>query len=521
MKKHIKSRSVKYGSVSVILTVLAVVAVIVFNATLSLMAIRYEWLYVRLGGEKSFIISDECEEYINRYVISAADEYNAGLTAAGHEKEKLIITFCDDEDTIVSEDWQKHIHDSVYQIKELFPDHIEVEYLNIWEDPSTARKLGVGSTTDIVCSFADRHETMNLKDFYIYDNAYSATPVAYNGEKIIASCLMRVTQEETPICYFTANHGESFEGYEFMRTVVEAGYTIGFLDLFADEIPEDCSLLITFDPKQDLIAADGVSTVSETDKLDAYMSAGGKYMVFLSADTFVSGGRVNLEGFLEEWGIKYSHEKGKDGIEKCQLIKDPSNSLTVNGYTIISENASSGLGESVMAGLPSNNVFGNSTRITFADNFVKSEDGSYIAVSDGVTRVAGPLMVSHASAEAWAGGRAVARASDDSFVLMALSTQECANGETACLIASASVEFASDDHMKSAVIGNSRTMTGIFKYLGRDNAPVDLTFSYFGSTEIETLTTKTANTVTVLLALIPTVLCVAAGIFVLVRRRYS
>ncbi len=521
MKKHIKSRSVKYGRVSVILTLLAVVAVIVFNATLSLMATRYEWLYVSLSGEKAFSISDECEEYINRYVISAADEYNAGLTEAGHEKEKLIITFCDDKDTIVSEEWQKHIHDSVYQIKELFPDHIEVEYLNIWEDPTTARELGVTSTTDIVCSFADRHETMNLRDFYIYDSSYSSTPVAYNGEKIIASCLMRVTQKDNPMCYFTANHGESFEGYEFMRTVVEAGYTIGFLDLFADEIPEDCSLLITFDPKQDLIAADKVSAVSEADKIEAYMNAGGKYMVFLSADTFVSGGRTNLEGFLEDWGIKYSHETGSDGIEKCQLIKDPSNSLTVNGYTILSENASSGLGESVMTGLPSNNVFGNSTRITFADDFAKNADGSYVSSANGLTRVAGPLMVSHATAEAWAGGRAVARASDDPFVLMAMSTQECANGETACLIASASVEFASDDHMKSAVIGNSRTITGIFKYMGRDNAPVDLVFSYFGSTEIEALTTKTANTVTVLLSLIPTVLCAAVGVFVLVRRRYS
>ena len=521
MKKHIKSRSVKYGSVSLILTILALVAIIVFNVTLSLMATRYEWLYVSLSDNMTFSISDECEEYLAKYVIPEVDEHNAALSAAGLEKEKLTITFCDDESTIASEDWKKYVYDSVHQIKELFPDYVEIEYLNIWENPSSAREMGITSTSDIVCSFGDRHETMNLTDFYIYDSSYSSTPVAYNGEKIIASCLMRVTQKDTPICYFTANHGESFDGYEFMRTVVEAGYTIGFLDLFADEIPEDCSLLITFDPKQDLIAADSISSVSEAEKLEAYMNAGGKYMVFLSADTFVSGSRANLEGFLEDWGIKYSHETGSDGIEKCQLIKDSSNSLTVNGYTIISENATNGLGESVMAGLPSNNVFGNSTRITFADDYVKSADGSYIFTSNGRTRVAGPLMVSHASAEAWAGGRAVARAADEPFVLMAMSTQECANGETACLVASASVEFASDDHMKSAVIGNSRTITGIFKHFGRDNAPTDLVFSYFGSTEIEILTTKTANTVTLLLAIVPTVLCAAAGVFVLIRRRYS
>ena len=519
MKNHIQSRNVKYGTVSIALTALAIVAVLVFNVIISLMATRYEWLYVSLSPASTFEISDECQEYLQEYVIDEAKAYNSDKSEA--EKRKLVITFCEEEKVILKEDWKKYVYDSVIQIKELFPEYIEVNYLNIWENPSLAHEMGVSSITNVICSFGDRHEAVDMKDFYIYDDAYSSTPIAYNGEKIIAAALMRAVQEESPVCYFTANHGESFDGYEFMRAVVESGYTMGFLDLANDPIPEDCDLLVTFDPKQDLVAANDVSSVSEVDKLEAYMNAGGKYMVFVSADTFVSGSRENFEGFLASWGITYAHEKGNDGAEKCYLIKDSSNSLSVDGYTVLAENVSSGKGGEIMADMPQNNVFSNSTCIKFAANFTENGNGSYTATVVGNVRTVSPLIVSHVSAEAWAGGRAVARASENPFVLMAISEQECANGEKACLVATASVNFASDDHMKSAVIGNSRTVMGIFKYMGRENAPANLTFQYFAGTEIESLTTKTANTVTVVLALIPVVICAAAGVAVLVRRRYS
>ena len=519
MKNHIQGRNVKYGAVSITLTALAIVAVLVFNVIISLMATRYEWLYIRLSPTSTFEISEECEEYLQEYVIDAANEYNSDK--ADGEKRKLVITFCEEEEILLAEDWKKYVYDSVIQIKELFPEYIEVNYIDIWEDPSLAREIGVTSLTNVICSFGDRHEAMDMKDFYIYDNAYSSTPIAYNGEKIIAAALMRAVQEDSPVCYFTANHGESFDGFEFMRTVVESGYTLGFLDLANEPIPEDCALLVTFDPKQDLVASSDVSSVSETDKLSAYMNAGGKYMVFASADTFVSGSRENLEGFLASWGITYAHETGSDGIEKCYLIKDPSNSLSVDGYTVLAENVNYGKGGEITKNMPENNVFSNSTCIKLAENFVENENGSFTATVDGRLRTVTPLIVSHESAEAWAGGKAVARASGDPFVLMAISEQECEGGERACLVASASVNFASDDHMKSAVIGNSRTVMGIFKYMGRESAPDSLTFQYFAGTEIESLTTKTANTVTVALALIPTVICVAAGAVVLIRRKYS
>lgn len=519
MKKFIKGRKIRYGSVAVLLTLLILAATVILNVILSMLASRYEWMYFNMNSDLVYDISEDCEKYLSEYVFSRVDAVNSESVKAGKQKEKIKIIFCSDKEDILAAEDRKYIHNSVYQINDIFPGYLDIQYLNIWENPTYARSLGITSDSDVVCMFGDRHETMNLGDFYIYDTATS-TPVAYNGEKIIASCLMRVTQKETPMCYLTANHGEKFKDYEFMRSLVEAGYTIGFLDLAEDDIPEDCDLLVTFAPKQDLVVADSVSSVSEVDKLDAYMSKGGKYMVFLSSDTFASGSRANLEGFLAKWGITYRHKTADDGSEDVYIIKDSAHSTTVDGYSVMADHPDSGKGAEIFDKKDNrSNVFENSTCIAFASDFAPDGNGNYVKTVNGSVRYAYPVMQSYSSAEAWAGGKPVERADNDPFVLMAMASQKCENGETAFIVASASSEFACEDAMQSAILGNSKTMAKLYRYLGRYNAPVELVFKTFGSTEIEGLSQRNANIITILMVSIPVVACAALGTVVLIRRK--
>lgn len=504
--KRINRKKLKYGSSALALTVLVIAAVVIFNVIVAALAGRYDWMYVDMTRSPVYDISDECREYIEDHVISEMAD-----------GEKITVIFCDDRENIESDPNQVHIHDSIYDVAEMFEGRIDIEYLDIWENPSRAASYGVSATTDVVCVYGDRYETMSLTDFYIFSATDSTYPVAYNGEKIIASCFMRVTQKETPMCYFTANHGETMGDYEFMRNIVEAGYTISYIDISNADIPADCDLLVTFDPKQDLIVSDGVSELSERDKLDAYMANGGKYMVFLSADTFVSGEREHFEGFLSDWGVKYMHNAGADGVEECYLIKDSANSLSVDGYQVLAEYSDSDKGSKAVLGLSYPNVFKNTTCISVADGYNADGKGGFAGEQSG--RLMYPLLVSGRSAEAWAGGRAVARATDEPFILMSMSEEKCENGKTAYLIASASTEFAGEDAMQSAVLGNSRTLTQLLCYMGKDNAPAELTFKTFSGTEIQSLTTSTANTVTAVLAVIPALALTIVGIVVLVRRR--
>ena len=61
----------------------------------------------------------------------------------------------------------------------------------------------------------------------------------------------------------------------------------------------------------------------------------------------------------------------------------------------------------------------------------------------------------------------------------------------------------------------------LFYETGKENIPSSIPITLFADTTIETLTVKRANAYTVLLTVIPTALVFGAGIFVMIRRKYS
>ncbi len=513
MRRISKKRALRYGGISLLLCALAIGCAVIINVIAGALSLRYDWMYLELNRPAVYEISDACRDYIEEYVIPEVDR----LRENGKKDENIKIIFCDGGTEIADEELYKYIYDSFEEVCGLFPGYIETEHINIWETPGIAKKYGVTSTQDIVCLFDGRFETMNLEDFYIVEtDGYESVPVAYNGEKIVASCLMRVTQREIPMCYMTVNHGEAYGDFEFMRMMAEAGYTVGFLDLYADEIPEDCDILVSFNPKKDLAINDGTSEISEVERLDRFMSDGGKYMVFLSSDSFASGGFANLEGFLETYGIKYMHKKTEGGVEAAYLVKDNANSLTVDGYTVLAEAAENGITAGRKAAFNLPNSFGKTTYMSVSEGF--SPHGPIYASQDG-KRIFSPLFLAQGTAIAYADGKAVARASERDFILMSLSERICDNGKTSYLLASASVDFASKDAMQSSVLGNSRAITEIIRYMGKENAPSSLVFKPFGESEIQSLTARDANIVTAFMVCLPAVIVSSVGIVVLVRRK--
>ncbi len=511
MKTNSKKRIMRYGTVSVVLCMLALICVTMLNVIAGVLCLRYDWMYVDMYSPAVYEISDTCREYVANYVIPQIDK----ARSVSEADETIEVIFCDGGTENSTDDLYKYIYDSFYELSTMFDGYIEISHMNIWDEPGLARKYGITSSEDVVCIFEDRHQAVNIKDFYIYGD--SGEIVAYNGEKLIASCFMRVTQENTPVCYLTVNHGEVYGDYEFVRMITDAGYSVSTLDLYNDDIPTDCELLVTFDPKKDLAAANEASLVSEVSKLEEYMSSGGRYMVFASSDTFASGGFQNLEGFLASWGVKYMHDTLEDGIEACRIVQDRSNSLSTDGYTILADKAETGMGAEALLGMNAPNSFARTTYISINDDFISDKNGNYYLSEK--SRTVSPLFSARETAIAWANGMAVARASEEDLILMTLTRQDCDNGEKAYLLASASVDFASEEAMMSSVMGNSRTLTEIIRYMGKENAPSELVFKPFGQTEIQSLTSRSANVITVCLIAFPVFAVTVAGIFVLVRRK--
>lgn len=501
MPKITSKKKFRHGSITVLLTTAVVVAAILANAIVTALAMRYGW-FINMNPDNIYPVTETCYEYLDTYVVNETEN--------GH---KIQLIFCDDEDEILTDSTQTMIRATALELAEAYPDQVEVSYLNVWENPKLARSYGVSASTDVVVKYEDELRVCTLRDFFTFSADDSSTPIAYNGEKRLAVAMKAVVSSDAPVAYFTLNHGETFPDYSLLFAATDAGYMISYLDALSFDIPEDCGLLVTYNPAQDFTTIDGVSGYSEIDKLDAYMANGGKYMVFVSADTFSSGGFANLEGFLADWGVTFDHKKGANDIEECYAIRDTGHALSTDGYTLVGKIPETGKAAELMADIDGTIRLSNATSISIADDFTADNQGSFVKGNRTLTT----LLTSHAGAEAWAGGRAVERTSEG-FPLVTLTTD---NTSGAALLACSSTGFATEVALQSAVYDNEPFLLTALGAMGKTDTPVELGNQPFAETTIYTLTTANARNITIALTAIPSIILLVVGLIVLIRRKFA
>ena len=91
--------------------------------------------------------------------------------------------------------------------------------------------------------------------------------------------------------------------------------------------------------------------------------------------------------------------------------------------------------------------------------------------------------------------------------------------EASYVIACGSTDFASETLLQSNAYGNTDLLLSACRAVGREPVPVGLTFKPFADYTIDTVTTAEATQYTVVFAVVPAVLALGSGIFVLVRRK--
>ncbi len=498
MAKTASKKAFRHGSVTVVLTVLLVAAVILLNATVTTLAMRFGW-YINMNPDYLYPVTDTCFVYMDQYVIPDA-------------KEDIRLIFCESEEEI-SEDYTfSMVLNTAKELKERYPDTITIEHLNVWENPSIARSYGVKSSTSVVVISGEEHRVCTLRDFFLFPASDNQNPVAYIGEKRFAVAMKAVVSTDSPIAYFTLNHGESMPDYALMNTIIDAGYTVSYLDALSFDIPDNCALLVTYNPARDYTEVDGVSGISEIDKLDAYLQKGGKFMTFISADTFAAGSYQNLESYLATWGVTFDHKPGAGGVEECFAIRDTAHALTTDGYTIVGTVPTAGRGNEIMKDINGSLRAANATGITVADGFTAS-NGNYVSGN----RTLSPLLRSHAGAEAWAGGRAVDRTAEG-YNLVTLTTDSATKGE---VFVCSSIEFANEASLQSGVFDNGPFLLTALEAMGTKEVPIHLSSQPLSDNTIHILTTRQARIITVALVALPMAAALGIGLTVLIRRKFA
>ncbi|MBP5292737.1 MAG: Gldg family protein [Clostridia bacterium] len=556
------NRRFRHGTVAVVITITVIVAVVLLNVLMTAISNQFLW-YIDLTGEVYqaknpeylglYSLTDSCKDMLSSTFAGLKDEY------AG-EDVKVDIIFCDDPDVLLGNSSQRMIYYTALNLQKAFPQNIKVQCIDIYNNASAVQKYKANSASNIyssqvIIASGTEFRILSIRAFFVFNDDTSTTPWAYNGEKYFTSSIIAVTKAEAPICAVTNNHGEIPLPASMWSLLENAGYKVMYLNLETDEVPDNCRLMVTYGPTQDFKSRfDGDGSVSEIEKLDRFLDKTYAYCIFFNPEMPVL---THLEEYLTEWGIVIDRTTDGAGRTFAHQIRNQIQTLTADGFTFVGEYSTVGSGSGVTndmrsTGVPAKVVFKNTGSISYDRTYITmyvtpEEDESLTETfqyayrySNGVSRTISNVFLAGADAAAYIDN---GLGDDDSignkslvgeggnYPLMTLTTESHTEQEssytsvshTAFVLACASTDFASDTLLQSEVYGNADVLLGALRSMGKEVVAVNIPWKPFNSTTIKEdyIQESQARTVTVVMALIPAVLCLAAGVFVVVRRRFA
>ena len=565
--EHGFGRKLQYGSVSFGFAALVLAAVILLNVAASALCSENRW-FIDLTNKPIYTLSDGAKNLL-KVTLDSVNE-----TRPEEDPVEVDIIFCADPDLLYGNSMMRCVYYTALALEKVSRGAIQVSTIDVLDNPSLVDDYRNNSystiyPTDVIVSSGSDFRIYPLKSFYTYDPSDQTEPWAYSGEKKMLSGIIAVTCAESPICALTTNHGEPFdhdtgetEYTEFLNLIERSGYDIVFLDLETEEIPENCRLIITFDPKEDFsgsfLAQEG--TVSEVSKLDAFLGNAYSYMVFMNADT----PRLNvLEEYLEEWGISVDRYQGEDEngapVDATFEILDPGHSMDTDGELIIGDYQFGGLGASLTADMRKSGVspkvlFRNAVSFSYADTYktvhqLANEESDVPAYSYGsYYKYEWPRSIynvfctgDRAFAYAKANGERLTDANGDPLVvdsfhpqdpyrLMTITTHRRSIGEgqgmtsvndASYVCAIGSTDFVSNDVLSTDSYGNSDALVGTLRVVGREIIPVGLKQVTLYQPEMKSDYYKpsTVTAWSIALTVTPAVVMLVAGFYILGKRK--
>lgn len=471
--------------------VAATLAVLILvNVIINALAVRFSWYFYT-------------EERYEHTIGGAAD----AVLANTPEGQSVRVLFCMAEEKMEGDTVYALVLNTFRQLAARY-DFIEIEFVNIYLHPELVSRYRVRTTAAgekiesaiteysvILVSGEDeeRFRVENLQSFFVLDESQMIT--AYNGEEIAISCIAWTLTDSHPVAAFTMGHGENQSDLlAFYTTLVAAGYDIMLLDLNED-IPEGVELIVIANPRWDFLrGAVGSGYDSELDRLDAFLGGGGT--LFVSLDPYAKAPLSGLRGFLAERGLAATQD----------VIRDSQNSITTDGYTLVTEFAPSAFGTALVDRL---GEFSTSRAIV--------REASVLSLSSVNGYTVEPILLSSSSSESYRDGELVS--GEGGFPVLAVSEKPLEGGGRATVFLSSSVYFLANDVMNSAIYANRDVVLASMEAASGQPAPVGCRVLSIDNSRLEDLTMREARFYTFLTAAaVPLILC-AVGMFVIIRRK--
>jgi hypothetical protein len=321
-KNPFRSRKFRYGSLSVIFTVICIAAVVLVNVILNLVLDRFN-VQADLTANKVFTLSGQTEDYvrgINDDMIIYVTADKDSMKSSGETLYEQIVEFLDKMEAMNS--------------------RISVKYVNLLTDPDFSKsftetlsnyqvivKSGKTSRYRILTISEFMRFTLNDGNTYSYSEAmmyvnyggYSVTDYTSNAEEQLVSAMMFVSQEDPTVVTFLTGYNEA-DHSTLDKILTDNAYVTQTAEIDKIQaVPEDTDILVIYAPRDDY-SLDAVT------KVDEWLANGGNYgknMIYVAtpdaADT------PNLDEYLAEWGL---------AVEKGYILQEDTNYAYYTGSTL-------------------------------------------------------------------------------------------------------------------------------------------------------------------------------------------
>ena len=487
-----------YSGISGATIALFIAIVVVFNVAFYALATHYSW-YAYTSPSYEHEIGDTSRTYFENLDT---------------EGKTVKIIFCNTADQLDADAASRLAHETAKQLAARH-DFISIEYVNIITKRNSAGELvdlaryqqtdAEGNPvplykSSVIFESRTQHKTVIdiISSTFTYDSTGSSYQ-SYNGEEVFASMVSWVLTDEHKTAYFTTYHGEAVD-FGFANMLACAGYSVEAIDLRKNEIPDDAGLVIISNPVKDFErAAEGATHIrSEIERLRSYMDRGG--CIYVAIDPYSEKLHV-LESFIAEYGIEIPSVE-KNGKDYRYIVKDTSNAITADSFTIVTELAENGTGSAL-----------GEKMAQYTDSSVIVKDVAMLELSGSATEI----FVTSGSSSIYTGSEVVN--SDGGYCVGAVSVSDADDGKKSTIFVVPSIYLTANDAVVTTGYANRDFLYVMIEDLfGANSVPHGCNTVYTVTSMLENLTMGTARTITALLLAIPAVIAVI-GAVVVIRRK--
>jgi len=287
--RKFNKRSLKYGSNSIILTVIVVALIIVINAISGMIPLKFD-----LTPNKIFSISDTTKNVLKNLDMD------------------VTIYALTDEAQLENDSNGKKVVEILNHYK---TDKVEVKYIDPDKNPSIIEEISPSDATEIskgdyVVKSDKRIKVIEQSDMYstsvdYYGGYYPyQTITGISAENMLTSAIKFVTSDDIPVIYFTTGHNEADidDNYSLIKGYLEDNaFEVKTLNLLTEEkVPDDAALVIVASPQNDLV-------LDEQVKLKEYLKSG-KNAIFMFDPQDKNVELKNFNEILNDYNINVNND---------------------------------------------------------------------------------------------------------------------------------------------------------------------------------------------------------------------